>query len=391
VASTATRARAALGAQFVVVDVQDRPREETAQACAHHVRVAEVGASAGDEDRVAADGVGGAQQRADVAGLLQPGGDQVEPRIGPRQVGQRQTGQGHHPEQPVGVLAEAHLREHSGVSRRLDAAALDQLGCRAARLGELHLGAVHQQFERPPGGPGTEQLARALHQHHPLALASTAFAQPHQPLHERVRARADDRFAHRLAMLRRGACRGAWGVGRVRRRVSTRKRRRRRRVPDRLGVLHAATPLQPIITSTSCGRDSSADDLRHHRRPLLARRHRRRPRGLSVLASARRGVPAPRRRPLGPLAEHGGRHPLPNPSAPRPPSARRVGPGSHVVAYDDGDGMVAGRVWWLLRWLGHDSVQVLDGGFAAWREAGGPETDAVPMPAPRPFEPAPRA
>jgi thiosulfate/3-mercaptopyruvate sulfurtransferase len=94
----------------------------------------------------------------------------------------------------------------------------------------------------------------------------------------------------------------------------------------------------------------------------------------------------------GPLAEHGGRHPLPSPAAAAATvGAAGVGPGSHVVAYDDGDAMVASRVWWLLRWLGHEHVQVLDGGFAAWREAGGPETDALPMPTPRPFEPRPRA
>ncbi len=91
----------------------------------------------------------------------------------------------------------------------------------------------------------------------------------------------------------------------------------------------------------------------------------------------------------GPLARHGGRHPLPSPEA----AAATVGAAgidgsSHVVAYDDGDGMVAARVWWLLRWLGLRRVQVLDGGMAAWRESGGPETSEVPSPPPRRFEPA---
>ncbi len=94
----------------------------------------------------------------------------------------------------------------------------------------------------------------------------------------------------------------------------------------------------------------------------------------------------------GPRGEHGGRHPLPTPSAAAATFGRAgVGADTLVVAYDDGDGMTAGRVWWLLRWLGHDQVQVLDGGLAAWREAGGPETTVVPAPTARAFAPAPRA
>jgi thiosulfate/3-mercaptopyruvate sulfurtransferase len=45
-----------------------------------------------------------------------------------------------------------------------------------------------------------------------------------------------------------------------------------------------------------------------------------------------------------------------------------------VVAYDQGNGVYASRAWWLLRWLGHTSVAVIDGGFAAWQEAGLPVT-----------------
>lgn len=62
-----------------------------------------------------------------------------------------------------------------------------------------------------------------------------------------------------------------------------------------------------------------------------------------------------------------GRHPLPSPEA----LARTLGhwglrPETHVVAYDDAGGMFAARAWWLLRWLGHERVQVLDGGWPAW-------------------------
>lgn len=62
-----------------------------------------------------------------------------------------------------------------------------------------------------------------------------------------------------------------------------------------------------------------------------------------------------------------------------------------VVAYDDGAGMVAGRLWWLLRWLGHDGVAVLDGGWARWRQDGRSETQEIPQPAPRTFTPHVRA
>lgn len=93
----------------------------------------------------------------------------------------------------------------------------------------------------------------------------------------------------------------------------------------------------------------------------------------------------------GPLGRHGGRHPLPDPARLAETLARAgIGDGAHVVAYDDAAGMVAGRLWWLLRWLGHERVQVLDGGVAAWRAAGGAWTAAVPTPAPATFTGRPR-
>ncbi|HVL02563.1 MAG TPA: sulfurtransferase [Dongiaceae bacterium] len=73
----------------------------------------------------------------------------------------------------------------------------------------------------------------------------------------------------------------------------------------------------------------------------------------------------------GPKTGRNGRHPLPDPAE---LAARLglcgIGPGTQVVAYDDHGGMFAVRLWWLLRWLGHDTVAVLDGGLGAWRKSG---------------------
>lgn len=90
----------------------------------------------------------------------------------------------------------------------------------------------------------------------------------------------------------------------------------------------------------------------------------------------------------GPLAQHGGRHPWPE-AAPLVEKLRAVGLSSHhrVLVYDDAANMFAGRVWALLRWLGHDQVQLLDGGWQAWEAAGLPITQALPIRQPGQFEP----
>ncbi len=94
----------------------------------------------------------------------------------------------------------------------------------------------------------------------------------------------------------------------------------------------------------------------------------------------------------GPHDEQAGRHPLPSPEAVEQAAARwGVRPDSLVVVYDDNNGMSAARAWWLLRWIGHERVHVLDGGLSAWRAAGGPLTAAeTPEPSATPAVPRDR-
>ena len=65
--------------------------------------------------------------------------------------------------------------------------------------------------------------------------------------------------------------------------------------------------------------------------------------------------------------------------------------GMQVVAYDQENGMFASRSWWLLRWLGHDAVAVLDGGFKKWTAEGRPVESGEVTRAARPFQGSPRA
>lgn len=92
-----------------------------------------------------------------------------------------------------------------------------------------------------------------------------------------------------------------------------------------------------------------------------------------------------------PVTPDSGRHPLP-PVADFVATLERLGISSQtqVIAYDAAGGGIAARLWWMLRWLGHDAVAVLDGGFAAWREAGLPVDAASVSPPAGSFEPRPR-
>jgi thiosulfate/3-mercaptopyruvate sulfurtransferase len=74
-----------------------------------------------------------------------------------------------------------------------------------------------------------------------------------------------------------------------------------------------------------------------------------------------------------------GRHPLPDPeSIVRVFSGWGIGPQTQVIAYDESTGaMAAARLWWLLKWAGHDAVAVLEGGFKAWTAARMPRGSGV--------------
>ncbi|MEU0988364.1 sulfurtransferase [Streptomyces sp. NPDC005953] len=84
-----------------------------------------------------------------------------------------------------------------------------------------------------------------------------------------------------------------------------------------------------------------------------------------------------------------GRHPLPDVEA-FGAAMRRAGvsAGAPVVTYDAAQGWGAARAWWLLRWAGHQSVRVLDGGLAAWE---GPLESETPKPTEGDFAPEPGA
>src|SRR6267378_1885889 len=81
-----------------------------------------------------------------------------------------------------------------------------------------------------------------------------------------------------------------------------------------------------------------------------------------------------------------GRHPLPDPDVLMEKLGRAsVDSRKQVVAYDAQGGMVAARLWWLLRWLGHLPVAVLDGGWNQWIAEGHPQGTEIPRPQPARF------
>ena len=91
----------------------------------------------------------------------------------------------------------------------------------------------------------------------------------------------------------------------------------------------------------------------------------------------------------GPVTASTGRHPLPERGSFAATLSRwGVGPTTQVVAYDASAGMFAARLWWMLRWAGHDRVAVLDGGLQGWTAAGGTLDRSVEQRQPVRFEPA---
>lgn len=91
----------------------------------------------------------------------------------------------------------------------------------------------------------------------------------------------------------------------------------------------------------------------------------------------------------GPATQaNAGRHPLPDPAT----FAAKLGSWGidkdvQVVAYDGAGGMVAGRLWWMLNWLGHEKVAVLNGDYRAWFHEGRPTVSGEETRAPRTFTP----
>lgn len=94
----------------------------------------------------------------------------------------------------------------------------------------------------------------------------------------------------------------------------------------------------------------------------------------------------------GPKEAHGGRHPLPDVDE----FAEKLGKAgvdetTNVVAYDDQNGSMAARLWWMLRYLGHDRVSVLDVPFSTWEKEDYPTSNEWPRPKRRTFVPHIRA
>ncbi|HEY8540074.1 MAG TPA: sulfurtransferase [Steroidobacteraceae bacterium] len=88
----------------------------------------------------------------------------------------------------------------------------------------------------------------------------------------------------------------------------------------------------------------------------------------------------------GPVTPQTGRHPLPEPDVFAATLSRwGVTPTTQVVAYDADIGMYAARLWWMLRWVGHEQAAVLDGGFNAWTAAGLPTSNEIATREPHPF------
>lgn len=87
-----------------------------------------------------------------------------------------------------------------------------------------------------------------------------------------------------------------------------------------------------------------------------------------------------------PVTANSGRHPLPDVKSFSEKLSRwGVDSSKQVVVYDDSFGSMAVKMWWLLRWLGHDQVALLDGGLPKWLKEKRPVTTALPQISPAKF------
>ena len=92
-----------------------------------------------------------------------------------------------------------------------------------------------------------------------------------------------------------------------------------------------------------------------------------------------------------PIRPDTGRHPLPDVSDIAATLGRLgVDNSIDVIVYDEGPGSLAARAWWMLRWLGHERVRLLNGGFQAWQKQGLPLVGGVEQAEHRNFVPRPR-
>src|SRR5690242_13220787 len=90
----------------------------------------------------------------------------------------------------------------------------------------------------------------------------------------------------------------------------------------------------------------------------------------------------------GPKTGTNGRHPLPHPiTFTLRLAALGIDNTKQIVAYDSAGGVYASRLWWMLRWVGHTKVAVLDGGWDAWKNADKPVTAEVPAIKPASYNP----
>jgi thiosulfate/3-mercaptopyruvate sulfurtransferase len=127
---------------------------------------------------------------------------------------------------------------------------------------------------------------------------------------------------------------------------------------DELAALLARAP-QPVVVDTSFDlADTDAGERRYRESHLPGAHYLHLDRDLS-----------------GTKTGQNGRHPLPEAGAfRRTVGALAIAPSTQVVCYDAQGGVYAARLWWMLRWLGHADVAVLDGGIQAWLRAGMPVT-----------------